>query len=79
MLTAPRVAATFKGDAESTVIVASLAVVAPSKLVPRIVTVSLVTYPEPGVVTVTPYPGLLDMLNCAPEPDPLVVACVNPV
>ena len=78
-VTAPRVAATFNGEAETIRTVALLAGAAPSRLVPRIVTVSVARYPEPGVVTVTPYEGLLDMLNCAPEPDPEVALCVSAV
>ena len=79
IVTAPRVATTFSGEADVIVTVALFAGVAPFRLAPRIVTVSLFTYPEPGVVTVTLYPGLLDMLNCAPDPDPEVALCVSAV
>jgi hypothetical protein len=60
-------------EAAVTVIVQLLAEVAPFKLAPGITMVSFCKYPLPAEAVVALYPGLLDMLNVAPTPLPLVV------
>ena len=60
------------------VIVASLAVVAPSNCVPTIVIVSPAAYPEPAAEIATVYvPPSLVTLNVALVPDPLYPDCVG--